>query len=185
MMLRKTGVRNANQVYDGFISRYPTLESLGAADEAEVRGMISALGIADRARLMVLTAQRLTADFSGRIPDSVDKLMSLPGVGRYTANAVLCFAYRKPTALVDTNVIRVLNRVFSIKSGHARPRMDPAIWRSAQRLVSETRPVAYNRALLDFAGTVCTARAPLCDECPLTEVCDFYRSNRGAGSSRR
>lgn len=178
MMLRKTDSAKVERLYDAFIARYPSPEVLAAADEAALRDEIRLLGIADRARLLRLTAQQLIEQHGGRVPANRAALMRLPGVGRYIANAVLCFAYRRDAALLDTNIIRVVERVFSVRSGKPRPRDDPKLWEFAASLVPEGRAVSYNRALLDLAATICTASKPQCERCPLNQICDFARETK-------
>jgi A/G-specific adenine glycosylase len=140
--------------------------------------MLRTLGIFDRARLMRETARQVVSEYSGRIPGDERILAHFPGVGRYTANAVLCFAFGRSVGLLDANVIRVLDRVFSIRSGRSRPRDDPALWAIAQGLVPEGKAVAYNRALLDLAAQLCKPGRPLCDQCPLAICCDYCRETQ-------
>lgn len=174
LMLRKTDASKVAQLYDRFVTRHPDPRTLAKADENELRREIRILGIADRARLLPLMARRLVSDHDGRVPGDVGDLDRLPGVGLYTANAVLCFAYGRDTPLVDTNVIRVLSRVFSIRSEKRRARDDPRLWQFAAGLVPKGEAVSFNRALLDHAATICTSRNPRCLDCPLAGVCDFY-----------
>lgn len=104
--------------------------------------------------------------------------MRLPGVGAYIGNAVLCFAYGKDLAVLDTNVVRVFSRFFGINSKKARPRTDPTLWKTAQELVPPRRSRAYNWALLDFAASVCTSRSPQCHKCPLYRHCKWPEKRR-------
>lgn len=175
IMLRKTDAGKVASIYDAFIARYPTPELLAAADEGELRREIRLLGIADRARLLRLSAQQIVDLHGGEIPADLTGLMKLPGVGRYIANAVLCFAYKQDVALLDTNIIRILERVFSIRSQKARPRDDRALWDLAARLIPKGRAVSYNRALLDLAASICTAAKPKCQDCPLQSICDHAK----------
>lgn len=173
MMLRKTDAGKVAAVYDSFIAKYPTPKALAWANEAELREEIRLLGISDRARLLRLTAQQILDEHGGRVPANPEALLKLPGVGRYTANAVLCFAYQRDAALLDTNIIRILERVFSVRSERARAREDAALWELAATLVPKGRAVSYNRALLDFAAMICTAAKPKCEFCPLQPMCDY------------
>jgi A/G-specific adenine glycosylase len=183
LLLRKTGTATVSQEYDRFIRRYPSPAVLAAASADEISGSIRRLGIADRGRLFKALGQQLVSVHSGHVPRSLHKLMALPGVGRYTASAVLCFAYRQGVPIVDTNVIRVLDRVFSLRSTKSRPRTDSGLWQAAASIVPKDRPVAYNRAMLDFAAAICTDRKPKCEDCPMASICDFYEVQ--TGSSRR
>lgn len=183
MMLRKTDAAKVERVYGAFLERYPTPRELAEADEAELRVAIQPLGIADRARLLRLTAQTLLREHKGKVPASAEALRRLPGVGRYTSNAVLCFAYRGDVPLLDTNVIRVIERVFGVRSSKPRAREDPELWEFAARLVPPGKAVTYNRAVLDFAAAVCTASAPKCSTCPLLPTCDYGQTLLG-GTAR-
>lgn len=182
MLLRKTDAAKVAAVYDGFLAAYPTPRRLALADEEQLREELRDLGIADRARLLRLTAEQICARHGGRVPGTLPDLMRLPGVGRYSANAVLCFARGQRAPLVDTNVIRVLERVFSISSPKPRPHEDLALWERAAELVPEEGAASYNRALLDFAAKVCTARSPRCEQCPLHTICDYGARVLPAGS---
>jgi A/G-specific adenine glycosylase len=182
VMLRKTTARNVAAVFDQFIRLYPSPEALSRAKEDELSRMIRPLGIADRARLLRATADALVQKHGGQVPNSERELRALPGVGRYTAAAVRCFAFGESEGIVDTNVVRVISRVFSVSSCRGRPHTDPAIWVTANYLVSPDRPAAYNRALLDFGGTVCTLRHPKCVSCPLSSLCDYFIA-RNAGAT--
>ena len=174
LLLRKTGVATVNQEYEFFITRFPTPVALGSAPLADIAQAIRRLGIADRARLLKALGQQLVKDHGGRVPRTQAELMALPGVGRYSANAVLCFAYRQPRAIVDTNVIRVLNRVFSLHSSKQRAHTDNDLWAGAQEVMEPRRSIAYNRAVLDFAATLCTHSSPRCAVCPISTICDYF-----------
>jgi A/G-specific adenine glycosylase len=187
LMLRKTTAAQAASVYLDFIAAYPTWEVLASADMEDLRRILRPLGIADRARLLQRLAVHVVNDFEGRLPTDAGVLTSLPGVGRYTANAVLAFAYGKGVALVDRNVIRVLGRVFGWSSQKQRPHLDDEIWARAQSLVPRSGGRAYHFALLDFAALVCQARKPRCWECPLAQQCRYQlaAADRKASTSTR
>lgn len=174
VMLRKTDTGKVAHVYEAFVQKYPTSKALAKAKETSLRDEIRSLGIADRARLLKLMAKQITDHYGGRVPRAVEALLRLPGVGRYTANAVLCFAFRRDVPLLDTNVIRVLSRVFSVRSKVSRPRDDPDLWRFTAELVPKGNAVSFNRAILDFAAQICTHRAPRCMLCPQAPICDYY-----------
>lgn len=180
MLLRKTDAAKVTAVYDAFVVRYPTPDALALADEAELRRQLRLLGIADRARLMRRTAQLIVEEHSGRVPADRNALLQLPGVGRYIAHAVLCFAFQRDVAILDSNVIRIFERVFSVQSEKPRPRDDHALWEFASELVPTRRAVSYNRALLDFAAIVCTAAKPKCEACPLASICEYGRPDQWA-----
>jgi A/G-specific adenine glycosylase len=114
------------------------------------------------------------ARYRGRLPDTPEALRALPGIGRYTAGAVLSFAYGRDTAVLDTNVRRVLTRVFLGPRRTARLRGDRALWELAERLVPAGRGYDFNQALMDFGATWCTPRRPQCRPCPMRGSCATY-----------
>jgi A/G-specific adenine glycosylase len=121
-----------------------------------------------RLRAIARTAVRR---YGGRLPDTREELLALKGVGAYTAGAVLSFAFGRQAAVVDTNVRRVLRRVWL---GERRRVRDRAVWELAERLLPRGRAYDFNQALMDLGATVCTARAPRCGACPLARICASY-----------
>jgi A/G-specific adenine glycosylase len=174
MMLQKTDSRKVLAVYPSFVRRYGTPCKLAYAPLRDVRNEIRLLGISDRARRLKASARTILENYHGQVPSNRKDLLRLLGVGDYIANAVLCFAYARDVALLDTNVIRVLGRVFSVRSSKPRARTDGKLWGFAARLVPEGKAIRYNRAVLDFAALVCTARDPRCRECPVNSLCNYY-----------
>jgi A/G-specific adenine glycosylase len=125
------------------------------------------------------------ARYGGRLPDSAERLRALPGVGRYTAGAVLSFAYGRDAAVLDTNVRRVLTRVFLGPRRARRIRGDKAFWDLAEALVPPGRGYDFNQALMDFGATWCTPRKPRCARCPMSAFCASYPLADGNGRRRR
>ena len=162
-----------------FMDRFPTVQSLSEADESEVRQFITPLGMEyTRTRLLQKLCKVIILQFNGKVPRNREDLLNLPGVGPYIANAVLSFAYGRDLALIDTNVLRVIHRVFSVNSQKTRPRTDPALWNFVQDIMPESKGREFNLAILDFASTVCTLRSPKCIICPMKDFCDY---NVGVG----
>ena len=175
MLLRKTTRKQVMKIFSEFIEKYPDVSSLKVASTNEIERIITTLGMEhQRAYLLKALAERLMADFDGRIPLRYEALLSLPGVGPYAANAVMCFCLDMKKPLVDTNVIRVVQRVFSFDSSKKRPRTDPKIWEFVSRLIPNGKASAFNLSLLDFAAVVCTPKNPKCSDCPLTGICDHH-----------
>jgi A/G-specific adenine glycosylase len=114
------------------------------------------------------------ARYGGRLPDDADSLRELPGVGRYTAGAILAFAHGRDVAVLDTNVRRVLGRVFLGPRRLRRLRGEKTLWDLAERLVPEGRGYDFNQALMDFGATWCTPRQPRCIPCPMRDFCATY-----------
>lgn len=174
LLLQKTNAEKVLPVYNQVINRFPTICALASADVDEVRNILRPLGLHYRAARLKVAAQTILHQYGGQIPNTLEQLKGLDGIGDYIANAILCFAYRQPKPLVDTNSARVLGRVWGIPIAK-RPRTDRALWDYASGLVSDDTPRKYNWALIDLAHLVCTARKPHHDECPLTQICVFYR----------
>ncbi|HEV8437255.1 MAG TPA: A/G-specific adenine glycosylase [Methylomirabilota bacterium] len=183
IMLQQTQVERVIPKYHEFLGRYPTLESLARARPAEVRRHWYPLGYNIRPVHLQGIARETLARYGGRLPDDARALRRMPGIGRYTAGAILSFAHRRDAAVVDTNVRRVLGRVFLGARGLARARGQKAIWDLAEALVPKRRAYDYNQALMDFGATWCTARVPKCAGCTMKRLCLSFPVN-GAGDSR-
>ena len=172
IMLQQTQVDRVVPKYREFLTRYPTLEALAAADVAQVRRTWYPLGYNIRPVHLHGIAREAVARYGGRLPEDGPALRSLPGIGRYTAGAVLSFAYGRRAAILDTNVRRVLGRVFL--GGDGRRAGTAALWRLAELLLPRRRVYDFNQALMDFGATWCTARKPLCLPCPMRRFCRAF-----------
>ena len=169
-MLQQTQVSRVSEFYPRFLKRFPTIERLARARPEAVMEAWDGLGYYARARNL----HRLAKEVSGtgyRVPEDPDELIKLPGVGRYTAGAVACFAYEKPVPAVDTNVKRVLERVF------LKGRREKDVWALAQALVPKDgkRAWRFNQAIMELGALVCVARKPRCPECPVRSECKTGR----------
>jgi A/G-specific adenine glycosylase len=174
IMLQQTQVDRVVPKYREFLRRYPTLRCLAAADVDQVRRLWYPLGYNVRPRRLHSIAREAVARYGGRLPDRAETLRSLPGVGRYTAGAILSFAYGRDVAVLDTNVRRVLSRVFVGPRRAARARGEKRFWDLAESLVPAGRGYDFNQALMDFGATWCTPRRPRCRRCPMTRLCASY-----------
>lgn len=170
-LLQKTDVKRVKAVYEKFVHRWPSPQALSKARVSSISKIIQPLGLRYKASRLKLTAKAVVEKFGGAIPEPDDRLLELPGVGRYIASAVECFAFNKPKAVLDTNVIRILNRVFGIQSDKNRPRDDLRLWNLAQTLVPSNNAREYNYGLLDYGALICKSKEPLCDECVLHSIC--------------
>jgi len=184
LLLQKTTATQVAKVFSSFFSRFPTLETLASTSESEIEDTIAKLGLRKRARFLKEVAGHIAKEFGGRVPDNGDDLLKLKGVGVYTANAVLCFAYDKCVPVVDRNVARVLRRYFGIE-GNKPAYQDAELWKFAERIMPTSACREFNYGLIDLGATVCTAtsprlhRVPKCYECPLNGMCSYYlRSKR-------
>ena len=176
-LLRRTSKSKVVKVYEEFLKRYPSPGALLSAGEDEVRELIRPLGLEHvRARQLKELAEQIERRFGGRVPCSREELKELPGVGDYAASEVLLAACGRPEPLLDTNMIRVIGRVFGVKSTKRRPYKDPRLWDFARALVPSDPDLAreFNYGVFDIARKYCRARVPKCAGCPLTHVCDYY-----------
>lgn len=177
MMLQKTDTKKVLSVYPFVIKKYPTPAHFAKTNLHSLRKEIHLLGISDRARRLKTASRMILGDYNGKVPSERKQLLNLLGVGDYIANAVLCFAFGKDVPLLDSNVIRVIKRVFSVESSKERARTDKVLWEFAGSLVPKGKAIDYNRGILDFAAKVCTARNPICSVCPVNYVCNYYTSS--------
>jgi len=174
IMLQQTQVERVMPKYQEFLHRYPTLQTLADARTAELRRVWYPLGYNVRPLRLRRIAQRTLREHDGRIPDSYDGLLAMDGIGRYTAGAVLSFAFRRDAPIVDTNVARLLSRYFGVKGDLKRGRAQRILWRLAAAVLPDGKGHLINQAMMDFGATVCTARAPQCPTCVLRRVCRSY-----------
>lgn len=171
ILLQKTRAENILSVYSEFVRKYPDPQSLAKENEEKLAKLLKPLGLyRNRAKNLLKLAKALACK---EIPRTREELEKLPGIGPYIANAFLVSAYGKCLPVVDTNVRRFVERVFSIKSKRD-PRRDPKIWRFVERLLPSTRCREFIWALLDFSALICKAKNPECEKCPIRDVCDFY-----------
>jgi len=176
-LLRKTTTIQVVKIYEEFLRRYPKPKALLSASEEEIKKLIRPLGIEhQRARHLKDLAEYIEKKFGGKIPCVKDKLKELPGVGDYIASEVLLGACSKPEPLLDRNMIRIIERVFGVKSSKKRPHTDPKMWAFARMLVPKDPNEAkvFNYGILDFARKACTTRKPRCSECPIRDICNYY-----------
>ena len=204
LMLQQTQVSRVVDHYARFLTRFPTLRHVAESPPGEVEAAWTGLGYYARARNLHALARRVTdPGGAGALPREAAALRSLPGVGRYTAGAVSSFAYERRAALVDTNVARVLARVFAPELHPKRARDLGRIWRIAEAILPRTGALAWthNQALMELGALVCTARVRRCAACPVTALCATHaargcpdggaestagrRAPDGAGPSRR
>lgn len=177
VMLQQTQVERVRGYYERFLREYPTVRDLAAAHPARVRESWEGLGYYARARNLHAAAQEVTRRHGGRFPRRLAEVMALPGVGRYTAGAVVSFAYGEPAPVLDTNVRRVLDRVFVRRRPASPAQLDRRLWALAENAIPHRHAWAFNQALMDFGATVCAARSPKCGICPLRSICASYGKN--------
>lgn len=180
-MLQQTRVEAAREHFARFIAALPTLADLAAATEDEVLALWSGLGYYSRARKLREAAVVIVREHGGAFPSALEHALALPGVGPYTAGAVLSIAYGAAVPLVDGNVERVLCRWFGWTGNPKQGATKRALWDAATRLIEGVSDAgAWNQALMELGALVCTPRAPRCDDCPLAPACVARASDRVA-----
>lgn len=169
VMLQQTQVERVLPVYSAFLERFPTLEDLAQAAPSEAIRAWGPLGYNRRAVHLHSLARRVVEESGGRLPDRLEELLRLPGVGPYTARAVACFAFGQDVPPLDTNQRRVLSRLFlGLELPSCPQRFLEAL---AQAMLPRGAASAWNQALMDLGATVCTARRPVCPQCPVRDLC--------------
>lgn len=172
LMLQQTQVSRVIEKFVPFLDRFPTVESLASAPEDDVLAAWSGLGYYRRARLLHACAKVIVEQHEGIVPDSLDALLKLPGIGRYTAGALASMVFGQRAPIVDGNVIRVLLRVHN----RSIPQADKATldwaWTRATQLVEACEdPAAFNESVMELGATVCVPKGPRCLHCPISEHC--------------
>lgn len=171
IMLQQTQVDTVIPYYHRFLERFPTVEALAAAPLEEVLKAWENLGYYARARNLHQAAKSICEKFKGKIPDTWEAIVALPGIGAYTAGAILSMAYGKPIAAVDGNVRRVLSRLFAIEAPITQRDTQKAIHALAASLIPKKSPGSFNQALMDLGAILCTPKTPACAACPLLDLC--------------
>ena len=171
VMLQQTQVDRVVPKYHEFLERYPTVEALAQAPTSELRRVWYPLGYNVRPLRLRRMAQRAVRDHAGRIPDSYEGLLAMDGIGRYTAGAVLSFAFQQDAPIVDTNVARLLSRYFGLRGPLKQGATQRRLWQLAKAVIPRGKGYLINQAMMDLGATVCAARAPQCPRCPLRRGC--------------
>ncbi|MGE0813708.1 MAG: A/G-specific adenine glycosylase [Vicinamibacterales bacterium] len=184
VMLQQTQVDRVLPKYHEWLSKYPSLEALAAADGEDVSATWRPLGYNIRPRRLHSIAREAVATYGGALPSDRETLLSFKGIGEYTAGAILSFAFGKRAAILDTNVARVLFRVFvgdGDPKGHATTKH---LWAVSEALVPRARVFDFNQALMDFGALHCTARKPACLTCPMAAFCRSCPTTRSSPGPR-
>ena len=172
VMLQQTTVAAVVPYWERFLARFPTVELLAAAEEADVLRLWEGLGYYSRARNLHAAAKAVVA--RGGWPRSVAGLRELPGVGRYTAGAVAAFAFDLPAPIVEANTLRLYARLLAYRGDPRSTAGQKVLWTFAERIVPPTDAGRFNQALMELGGTVCTVKAPACGACPVSRWCGAF-----------
>lgn len=178
IMLQQTRVEQATPYFQNFISLFPTVHELAAADQQEVLKAWEGLGYYSRARNLHKAAKTVVQEFDGKIPESYDEIITLKGIGPYTAAAVTSIAFNKANAVVDGNVIRVLTRYFGIEEDTRSSKTRKEVQKYASKLIDEEHPGDFNQALMEMGATVCSPSKPDCTSCPVQSGCVAFKTAR-------
>ena len=178
IMLQQTQVATVIPYFEAFTARFPDIASLAAAPMDEVLHLWSGLGYYARARHLQRAAKLIVARHGGEFPRTLDEVMSLPGIGRSTAGAILSLARGERHPILDGNVKRVLTRQFGIEGYPGDPKIEQRLWSLADACTPQTRVAAYTQAIMDLGATVCTRAKPACLLCPVAADCVARREGR-------
>lgn len=172
MFLKQTRSATVASILPDFLKRFPSPEALDEADREEIIDVIRPLGIYNhRSKALKQVGEKLSGS---SMPDTEEELMKLPQVGRYVANATLCFGFDKPRPIVDSNIRRTYSRLFQDHNLDSLP--DGELWEFAQEMLPESNADQYNMALLDFGAEICTDSSPDCEACFASTYCNYYQN---------
>lgn len=170
-MLQQTRVETVIPYWERWLTLFPTVEALAQAPESDVLKAWEGLGYYSRARNLQKAAQAVCERHAGIVPDTLDEMRALPGVGPYTAGAVLSIAYDRDVPAVDGNVFRVLSRLFLIEEDIMKPKSRKTFESIAAYMIPEGRAASFNQGLMELGATVCIPKNPRCHNCPVHEHC--------------
>ena len=178
VMLQQTQVETVKPYFERFVARFPDVGALAAAPADEVMRLWSGLGYYARARNLHRAAQGIVARHGGALPETLDELMTLPGIGRSTAGAILALARGVRQPILDGNAKRVLARFFLVEEASDSPAGLRKLWQLAEACTPAERTAAYTQAIMDLGATVCTRANPECPRCPLAAHCGALSAGR-------
>lgn len=171
IMLQQTQVATVIPYYERFLRAFPDIEALAAAPEQQVLRMWEGLGYYRRARQLHAAARQIVAECGGRFPRTMAGVRSLPGIGRYTAGAILSIGLDQRLPILEANTVRVLSRLTAFRGDTQASDGQKFLWAAAERLLPAERCGAFNQALMELGSEICTPKSPLCDCCPLARLC--------------
>jgi A/G-specific adenine glycosylase len=184
IMLQQTQVDRVIPKYHQFLDKYPTLQALAKARTPQLKKAWYPLGYNVRPLRLRKIAQIVAKRHGGQLPDSYDGLIALEGIGRYTAGAVLSFAFGQDAAILDTNVARLLQRWFGVQGAAAKGPARRQLWDLAAAVIPPGNAYDINQAMMDFGAMVCTARKPQCPSCALRAGCQTIQVNASEAHGR-
>ena len=181
IMLQQTQVATVIPYYKKFLKSFPTVRYLAKSDFSKVLKIWEGLGYYARARNLHRSSQTVLNHFHGKIPDTLKGLLSLYGIGRSTAGAILSFAFHKEAPILDGNAKRVLSRLFALSGNPGENKTEKILWKISESLIPRGHSNPFNQALMDLGSMLCTPKDPLCLRCPLRDLC----KGRASGEPER
>ncbi|MBI4395287.1 MAG: A/G-specific adenine glycosylase, partial [Candidatus Omnitrophica bacterium] len=175
VMLQQTQIKTVLPYYERWLKTFPTIQALAEAPLDQVLKVWEGLGYYTRARNLHKAAQMIVEKFGGEIPNDLETLQSLPGIGRYTAGAIASIAFQKPVPLVDGNVARVFSRIFYFRKDVAKPETQNMLYALAEKLVPKEKPGIFNQAVMELGSLICIPETPKCSICPVKSLCLAFR----------
>lgn len=177
VMLQQTQVATVESFFPRFIKSFPTIAALAAADEQQVLRHWEGLGYYRRARQLHRAAQVVVAEHGGVFPREIEAVRNLPGIGRYTAGAILSIAHDDPHPILEANTFRLFARLLAYRDDPRSTAGQARLWTLAEELLPDRDIGAFNQALMELGALVCTPRAPNCGECPVAKLCPTKAQN--------
>ncbi len=177
IMLQQTNVDIVIPIYKKFLKKFPTVEILASTSLEQVRMITDILGYTRRGKFLFEIAKEIVCKKGGRFPSSLDELLELKGIGRYTAGAILSFAFEKTdrsAAIVDVNVERVFSRIFGFWKDERNTKFDKKIWIFSEKFIENGNVWIKNQAIMDLGAMICIATTPKCYICPMNTLCEYY-----------
>lgn len=174
IMLHRTRASQVESIYDSFLHKYPDLNSICEAGIKKIMSDLAELGLQWRTKLLHNMACSIIKNNYGIIPSSKKELMKFPGIGNYISSAIICFAFEKPEPILDTNTVRVIGRVFSLKITDSS-RRSKKFERIMLKMVKLGECKLFSLSLIDFAHFICKPKDPLCKQCLINELCCYYQ----------
>ena len=185
IMLQQTGVTTVLSYYPRFLNRFPTIQQLASASEQEILSQWQGLGYYRRAHHLHQAAKQVVTHMNGQLPEQLEILLRLPGIGPSTAAAILAIGRDQHHAILDGNVKRVLSRLMALDEPLNRSSAQHALWSLARELTPEHRPGDYAQAIMDLGATLCTRTQPACHRCPWSNHCQAYSQGKSSAYPRQ
>lgn len=177
IMLQQTRVDTVIDYYYRFMEWFPTIQDLADAPEDKLLKAWEGLGYYSRARNLKVAAQQIVTEFNGQMPNSIEEIRQLKGIGPYTAGAIGSIAFNLPEPAVDGNVMRVVSRLFEIDADIAKAGSRKVFEEAMYKIIDQKRPGDFNQAMMDLGSAICTPTSPKCEECPIQSYCLSYEKN--------